>query len=105
MPGPDDTGGDPAADQHFLVDDRVLDRLPGYADGFDLSTVLEIGGGTGALTDRLLAAADTVVVVERDPRLAAFLREEFARARETGRLTVIEGDAVAVDLPPFTASV
>ena len=100
-------GGNPNADQHFLVDDRVLDRLPGYATtaGFDLSTTLEIGGGTGALTDRLLAVADEVVVVERDPRLAAFLREEFAGAREAGRLTVIEGDALEVDLPAYTASV
>jgi 16S rRNA (adenine1518-N6/adenine1519-N6)-dimethyltransferase len=99
--------GHPDADQHFLVDDRVLDRLPGYATdaGFDCSTVFEVGGGTGALTDRLLATADRVVVVERDPRLAAFLREEFAPAREAGRLTVVEGDALAVELPAFTASV
>ena len=99
--------GNPNADQHFLVDDRVLNRLPGYATeaGFDCSAVLEIGGGTGALTDRLLVAAETVTVVERDPRLAAFLREEFAAARAAGRLTVVEGDALAVDLPPFTASV
>ncbi len=97
--------GNPDADQHFLVDDRVLDRLPGYADGFDRSTVLEIGGGTGALTDRLLGAAGRVVVVERDPRLAAFLREEFAAACEADRLTVLEGDALAVELPAFTVSV
>ena len=97
--------GNPDADQHFLVDDRVLDRLPGYADGFDCSTVLEIGGGTGALTDRLLAAVGRVVVVERDPRLVAFLREEFAAACEADRLTVLEGDALAVELPAFTASV
>jgi 16S rRNA (adenine1518-N6/adenine1519-N6)-dimethyltransferase len=99
--------GNPEADQHFMVDDRVLDRLPTYATdaGFDVSRVLEVGGGTGALTDRLLATAGEVVVIERDPRLAAFLREEFADARETGRLTVHEGDALELDLPAFTASV
>ncbi len=99
--------GNPEADQHFMIDDRVLDRLPTYATdgGFDVSRVLEIGGGTGALTDRLLATADEVAVIERDPRLAAFLREEFADARETGRLTVHEGDALELDLPAFTASV
>ncbi len=99
--------GNPEADQHFMIDDRVLDRLPTYATdpGFDVSRVLEIGGGTGALTDRLLATAGEVVVIERDPRLATFLREEFADARETGRLTVHEGDALELDLPAFTASV
>ena len=97
--------GDPAHDQHFLVDDRVLDRIPQYATGFDLHRVLEIGAGTGALTDRLLDAADTVIAVERDPDLAAFLREEFTDAIEAGRLRVIAGDALKVDLPEHTASV
>jgi 16S rRNA (adenine1518-N6/adenine1519-N6)-dimethyltransferase len=99
--------GDPNRDQHFLVDDRVLDRLPDYASDVDadLSQVLEVGAGTGALTDRLLGVADEVTVVERDPDLIAFLREEFADAIDSGTLTLIEGDALDVELPPFTASV
>ncbi|WP_408958080.1 16S rRNA (adenine(1518)-N(6)/adenine(1519)-N(6))-dimethyltransferase RsmA [Natrinema sp. 74] len=118
--------GDPDRDQHFLVDDRVLDRLPTYltdreaqraidtaggdpsqaveSDG-ETSHLLEIGGGTGALTDRLLAVGDEVTVVERDHELAAFLREEFADEIAADRLTVIEGDALEVELPDFSASV
>ncbi|MFB6228048.1 MAG: 16S ribosomal RNA methyltransferase A [Halobacteriales archaeon] len=99
------TRGDPGRDQHFLVDDRVLDRIPEYADDFDLDRVLEIGAGTGALTDRLLDAADAVIAVERDPELAAFLREEFATAVASGRLRVIGGDALEIDVPGHTASV
>lgn len=100
-------GGDPAQDQHFLVDDRILDRLPTYLTDVDadMSHVLEIGAGTGALTDRLLATADTVTAVERDTRLISFLREEFDAACESGRLELVEGDALSVDLPDFTASV
>ncbi|GAB3675596.1 16S ribosomal RNA methyltransferase A [Halopiger thermotolerans] len=99
--------GDPDRDQHFLVDDRVLDRLPTYLEEIDADAthLLEIGGGTGALTDRLLAVADEVTVVERDRTLAAFLREEFADEIDAGDLTVIEGDALEVDLPDFSASV
>jgi 16S rRNA (adenine1518-N6/adenine1519-N6)-dimethyltransferase len=101
-----DVHGDPERDQHFLVDDRVLDRLPGYLpESADTTHVLEIGGGTGALTDRLLEAADHVTVVERDRDLAAFLREEFSAAIDADRLTVVEGDALDIDLPQFTASV
>ena len=99
--------GDPDRDQHFLVDDRVLDRLPTYLREIDADTshLLEIGGGTGALTDRLLAVGDEVTVVERDPKLAAFLEREFREEIDDGRLTVIEGDALEVDLPEFTASI
>ena len=98
--------GDPDRDQHFLVDDRVLDRLPGYLPGdADRSHVLEVGGGAGALTDRLRSVADHLTVLERDPALAAFLEREFAEAVESGELTVVEGDALELELPEFTASV
>ena len=108
------TRAEPDHDQHFLVDDRVLDRIPTYLpDDADRSHLLEIGGGAGALTDRLLAAVGAgsespsgrVSVVERDRTFAAFLREEFAAAIESGALEVIEGDALEVDLPEFTACV
>ena len=98
--------GDPDRDQHFLVDDRVLDRLPGYLPGdADRSHVLEVGGGAGALTDRLRSVADHLTVLERDPALAAFLEREFAEAVESGELTVVEGDALELELPEFTVSV
>jgi 16S rRNA (adenine1518-N6/adenine1519-N6)-dimethyltransferase len=96
---------DTRKDQHFLIDDRVLDRIPEYAEAMDRSHVLEVGAGPGALTDRLLAVSDRVTAVERDPDFAAHLREEFADAIEAGRLTVVEGDALEVDLPEFSASV
>ncbi|MUW15876.1 16S ribosomal RNA methyltransferase A [Halorubrum sp. CBA1125] len=103
----------PDRDQHFLVDDRVLDRIPTYLPaGADTSHLLEIGGGAGALTDRLLAAVGAggddegrVTVIERDGTFAAFLREEFAAAVDDGSLAVVEGDALEVTLPPFTACV
>ncbi|MFC7202062.1 16S ribosomal RNA methyltransferase A [Haloferax namakaokahaiae] len=98
--------GDPNRDQHFLVDDRVVDRIPTYLpDEADRSHVLEIGGGPGVLTDRLLRAADRVTVVEQDETFAAHLRREFAEEVEADRLTVVEGDALDVELPEFTACV
>lgn len=97
--------GDIRQDQYFLVDDRVLDRIPTYAESFDRDTVLEIGGGTGALTDRLLAVSEEVIVIERDSRLVRFLRDEFSMAVSGGHLRIIEGDALAVELPSFSVSI
>lgn len=97
--------GDPRYDQHFLIDGRVLDRIAGYAEPLDRSHVLEIGAGTGGLTDRLLADADRVTAIERDRRLAAFLRTEFSAAVDDGRLEVVQGDAMTVDWPAFSACV
>ncbi|MFB6132326.1 MAG: 16S ribosomal RNA methyltransferase A [Halanaeroarchaeum sp.] len=97
--------GDPRRDQHFLVDDRVLDRVPTYAEAFDTTHVLEIGGGPGALTDRLLAVADRVTVVERDEDFARFLRREFAEAVDADRLRVVHADALDVDLPDYTVCI
>ncbi|APE95231.1 16S rRNA (adenine(1518)-N(6)/adenine(1519)-N(6))-dimethyltransferase RsmA [Halodesulfurarchaeum formicicum] len=97
--------GDPNQDQHFLVDDRVLDRIPEYASAFDLSHVLEIGPGAGALTDRLLAVSDHVTVIERDAALVAFLETEFAEAVADGRLTILEGDAMEIDLPEYSVCI
>ncbi|SNR31214.1 16S ribosomal RNA methyltransferase A [Halorubrum vacuolatum] len=111
------TRANPTHDQHFLVDDRVLDRIPTYLpEGTDYGHLLEVGGGAGALTDRLLATIVNVPgsetghknrlsVIERDPAFAAFLREEFAEAIADDFLQVIEGDALSVEFPPFTACV
>ncbi|MFB6094775.1 MAG: 16S rRNA (adenine(1518)-N(6)/adenine(1519)-N(6))-dimethyltransferase RsmA [Halanaeroarchaeum sp.] len=113
MPGyrdPDDLiaragRGDPDRDQHFLVDDRVLDRIPTYAEDQDTAHVLEIGPGTGALTDRLLGIAERVTAIERDADFVQFLREEFAAAIADDRLAVVHGDATAASFPAYTTAV
>jgi 16S rRNA (adenine1518-N6/adenine1519-N6)-dimethyltransferase len=90
---PDGTG-----DQHFLVDDRVLDRIVGYAP--EGEHVLEVGGGVGNLTARLAERYDRVTVVEVDPELTRFLDEEFG-----DEVDVVHGDATEADLPEFDVSV
>ena len=82
--------------QHFLTDPRILSRI---ADALDLQgseTVVEIGPGRGALTEILVARAGRVIAIEIDRTLAARLR---ARHADDPRVTVIEQDVLAVDLP------
>ena len=64
--------------------------------------VVEVGPGPGGLTRALLAnGARRVVAIERDHRAIAAL-EEIA-GHYPGRLTVIAGDALAVDPRPYLA--
>lgn len=56
----------------------------------EYSVCVELGGGTGSLTSAILAAgvpSEKLIVVERDPRLAAHLRKRFPK------VAVVEGDA------------
>lgn len=93
---------DENADQHFLVDERVLDRLVGYAPEVGDWHALEVGGGVGNITSRLVERYDSVTVVELDRDLASFLEERF---KDNDDVEVVRGDATAVELPDFDVSV
>jgi 16S rRNA (adenine1518-N6/adenine1519-N6)-dimethyltransferase len=83
--------------QNFLLDLGVCQRIAEAASTPEGGTTLEIGPGLGALTRPLLARARKIVAIERDPELAAVLREELAEPMSTGQLTLTEGDALDVD--------
>lgn len=75
--------------QHFLHDGNILAAIVSAADLAPGSTVVEIGAGTGRLTERILAAQARVTGVEVDPRLIPGLREKFG---ENPRFSLVEGD-------------
>ncbi len=83
--------------QNFLLDLNLTGKIARAAGDLSACTVLEIGPGPGGLTRALLAhGAKQVVAVERDERCLAALAE--VSAYYPGRLTVIPGDALRVDL-------
>jgi 16S rRNA (adenine1518-N6/adenine1519-N6)-dimethyltransferase len=77
--------------QNFLIDLNLLDLLYESADVGPNDVVLEVGGGTGALTARLAAAAAHVVTVEIDRQLFQLAREELYRLTN---VTMMEQDAL-----------
>jgi 16S rRNA (adenine1518-N6/adenine1519-N6)-dimethyltransferase len=88
--------------QHFLFDPSILGRIAAAAGDLGGATVLEVGPGPGGLTRALLGAGSrAVIAVERDPRFVTLLRELEARAG--GRLTVLESDALDLDLGAVAA--
>lgn len=85
-----------ALGQNFLFDLNLTSRIARSAGQLNDVTVLEVGPGPGGLTRALLAAgAKQVIAIERDRRCIPAL-EEIA-AHYPGRLTIIEGDALAFD--------
>ncbi len=83
--------------QNFLLDLNLTGRIARAAGDLGNVTVVEIGPGPGGLTRALLAAgAHRVVAIERDERCIAAL-QELAR-RYPGRLEIVAGDALAVDM-------
>lgn len=89
--------------QHFLLDANLSAKIARAAGDLRTGTTIEIGPGPGGLTRALLAAgAATVLAVELDARAVPALAELASAA--PGRLVVIEGDALALDLPAECAA-
>lgn len=83
--------------QNFLHDLNLTARIARAAEPLENITVVEIGPGPGGLTRALLAlGARRVIAVERDDRALAALAE--IAARYPGRLDIVSGDALKIDV-------
>jgi len=80
--------------QNFLVDQNLLRRLLEASGAGEGDLVLEVGPGTGTLTEALLERGCRVVACELDRGLADLLRERLGE-RYADRFTLIEGDCLA----------
>lgn len=90
--------------QNFLADPDVLQAIVDLAEPGRGCRILEIGPGLGILTGALLASGAQVTAIELDAGLAAYLRGELADPIETGRLQLIEGDALDLELTTLVPS-
>lgn len=83
--------------QNFLLDLNLTAKIARSAGDLTGCDVLEVGPGPGGLTRGLLAeGARHVVAVEKDARALPALAE--IAAAYPGRLTVLHGDALELDL-------
>ncbi|MBN2110152.1 MAG: 16S ribosomal RNA methyltransferase A [Methanosarcinaceae archaeon] len=89
-------GGD--HDQHFLVDERILDRIVETAEIRPDEVILEIGAGIGNLTERLMLRAKKVIAIESDPVLVEVLEDRFG---ENENLEIIHANVLDAGLPYF----
>lgn len=81
--------------QHFLLDLNVTRKIARLAGPFSGDAVIEVGPGPGGLTRALMESdAGRVIAVEKDARFLPLLGE---LDDGSGRLLLVEGDALKVD--------
>ena len=91
-------GARPPLGQHFLSDRRLLARIVDALDAARGAPVLEIGAGTGTLTEALVERGLRVIAVERDPLLAETTRTRLVtKDGSGGSAEIVQGDALALD--------
>jgi 16S rRNA (adenine1518-N6/adenine1519-N6)-dimethyltransferase len=84
--------------QHFLLDTNLTARIVRAAGDLAGRNVIEVGPGPGGLTRALLESdAARIVAIELDRRAIGAI-DELAAVSD-GRLTVMQADALRVDLP------
>ena len=75
--------------QVFLKNRSYLSKIIQAAELKPNDLVLEIGPGTGILTEALLKTGAQVIAVEKDPKLVEFLTQKFQNKKN---LTLIQAD-------------
>lgn len=81
----------PTKDQHFMVDKEMIEKICRKANIQEGETIVEIGGGAGALTEVLAQMGNQLTVIELDHYYAELLREKF---RQFANVTIVEDNAL-----------
>jgi len=80
--------------QHFLRDQRTIQRIIEALDPHASETIIEIGPGTGALTSTLVERAGRVIAIEFDNKLTPLLTERFS---DFPNFKLVMADALTTD--------
>jgi len=81
--------------QNFLIEKEAILDLIRAAEIKKEDTILEIGPGLGTLTKELCKLAKRVIGVEKDKRLADFLKDTY---KDYNNLEIINDDILKIDL-------
>jgi 16S rRNA (adenine1518-N6/adenine1519-N6)-dimethyltransferase len=89
--------------QNFLDDELFLEMIAKAADLKKEDNILEIGPGTGLLTDQLIKMPKKVICIEKDHRMVQFLNTKYDTNNyiQNKKIQIVEADITKVDLPKF----
>lgn len=85
--------------QNFLTDQNYISKIISALNPQKDETVVEIGAGRGALTERLVESGANVIAVELDKDLIPLLREKFS---DYENFTFVAQDALKIDFRELT---
>ncbi len=84
--------------QNWLKSKTALFKMLEAGEINENDTVLEVGPGKGILTEKILEKAKKVIAIEKDDRLIPFLKEKFATEIQNGKLEIVHGDILDLEL-------
>lgn len=84
--------------QNFLKSKKAILAIVESGKINNSDTILEIGPGQGALTEKLLETGAKIIAIEKDDRLIDFLNEKFKKEIENKQLTIINADILELNL-------
>jgi 16S rRNA (adenine1518-N6/adenine1519-N6)-dimethyltransferase len=87
--------------QNFLVDGNYINKIISALDPKAGETIIEIGAGRGALTEKLIESGGRVIAIELERDMIAALRAQFS---EKENFQLVEADALKVDFRDFFAN-
>lgn len=82
--------------QNFLRDEKVLEHIIQTADLKADDFVLEIGPGTGALTEKLVENSEKLICIEKDDALAKRLKKNH---KTNEKIEIMNADVLEINLP------
>lgn len=87
--------------QNFLINDEIVDQIVAAGEATSDDTIIEVGPGTGILTEKLLKTGAAILAIEKDFDLITKLKRNLG---EPKNLKIIHQDALWFDLSTFNSS-
>jgi 16S rRNA (adenine1518-N6/adenine1519-N6)-dimethyltransferase len=84
--------------QHFLTDKNIARKIAQSLSPKSYDTLVEVGPGTGFLTDFLLELPVHLILIEKDKEAYEFLRRKY----ESAKIKIVNADFLKTDLQEIT---